>query len=428
MKVEDLILISIDDHVVEPPNMFDAHVPAKYKDQAPKNQKNEWGHDVWTFQGQAMGTVGLNAVVTWPKEEWGLDPTGFAEMRPGAYDIHERVRDMNRNGIFQSMCFPSFAGFSGRYFQQAEDQDLSLVMLSAYNDWHIDEWCAAYPGRFIPLAIVPVWNQKAMVAEVRRVAAQGCRAITMPELPHIQGLPSYHDLEYWGPLFDVCSELGVVMCLHIGQGFAAINMAPGAPIDNMIILATQVSTLAAQDLLWGGAFFKYPDLKIAWSEAGIGWIPFYLDRCDRHYTNQVWLGHDLKGKMPSEIFREHSLACYVTDPTALKVRHEIGMDIIAWECDYPHSDSIWPDAPEFLINEFNGAGLTDAEMNKITLTDAEMNKITWENTARFFDLDPFSIIKKEQSSVGALRALATDVDTTVRSRKEWRQRFELANS
>jgi predicted TIM-barrel fold metal-dependent hydrolase len=418
MKVEDLILISIDDHVVEPPNMFDAHVPAKYKDQAPKNQKNEWGHDVWTFQGQAMGTVGLNAVVTWPKEEWGLDPTGFAEMRPGAYDIHERVRDMNRNGIFQSMCFPSFAGFSGRYFQQAEDQDLSLVMLSAYNDWHIDEWCAAYPGRFIPLAIVPVWNQKAMVAEVRRVAAKGCRAITMPELPHIQGLPSYHDLEYWGPLFDVCSELGVVMCLHIGQGFAAINMAPGAPIDNMIILATQVSTLAAQDLLWGGAFFKYPDLKIAWSEAGIGWIPFYLDRCDRHYTNQVWLGHDLKGKMPSEIFREHSLACYVTDPTALKVRHEIGMDIIAWECDYPHSDSIWPDAPEFLINEFNGAGLTDAEMNKIT----------WENTARFFDLDPFSIIKKEQSSVGALRGLATDVDTTVRSRKEWRQRFELANS
>jgi predicted TIM-barrel fold metal-dependent hydrolase len=208
------------------------------------------------------------------------------------------------------------------------------------------------------------------------------------------------------------------MCLHIGQGFAAINMAPGAPIDNMIILATQVSTLAAQDLLWGGAFFKYPDLKIAWSEAGIGWIPFYLDRCDRHYTNQVWLGHDLKGKMPSEIFREHSLACYVTDPTALKVRHEIGMDIIAWECDYPHSDSIWPDAPEFLINEFNGAGLTDAEMNKIT----------WENTARFFDLDPFSIIKKEQSSVGALRALATDVDTTVRSRNEWRQRFELANS
>ena len=418
MNVEDLILISIDDHIVEPSNMFDAHVPAKYKDQAPKNTKNEWGHDVWSFQGQAMGTVGLNAVVTWPKEEWGLDPTGYAEMRPGAYDIHERVRDMNRNGIFQSMCFPSFAGFSGRYFQQAPDQELALIMLSAYNDWHIDEWCTAYPGRFIPLALVPVWDQKAMVQEVRRVAAKGCRAITMPELPHIQGLPSYHDLEYWGPLFDTCCELGVVMCMHIGQGFAAINGAPGAPIDNMIILATQVSTFAAQDLLWGGAFLKWPDLKVAWSEAGIGWIPFYLDRCDRHYQNQIWLGHDFKGKLPSEVFRDHSLACYVTDPTALKVRNEIGIDIIAWECDYPHSDSIWPDAPEFLIREFASAGMSDAEINKVT----------WENTARFFDFDPFATIKKDQSSVGALRAQAMDVDTSIRTKAEWRQRFELAHS
>ena len=418
MNVEDLILISIDDHIVEPSNMFDAHVPAKYKDQAPKNTKNEWGHDVWSFQGQAMGTVGLNAVVTWPKEEWGLDPTGYAEMRPGAYDIHERVRDMNRNGIFQSMCFPSFAGFSGRYFQQAPDQELALIMLSAYNDWHIDEWCTAYPGRFIPLALVPVWDQKAMVQEVRRVAAKGCRAITMPELPHIQGLPSYHDLEYWGPLFDTCCELGVVMCMHIGQGFAAINGAPGAPIDNMIILATQVSTFAAQDLLWGGAFLRWPDLKVAWSEAGIGWIPFYLDRCDRHYQNQIWLGHDFKGKLPSEVFRDHSLACYVTDPTALKVRNEIGIDIIAWECDYPHSDSIWPDAPEFLIREFASAGMSDAEINKVT----------WENTARFFDFDPFATIKKDQSSVGALRAQAMDVDTSIRTKAEWRQRFELAHS
>ncbi len=84
------------------------------------------------------------------------------------------------------------------------------------------------------------------------------------------------------------------MCLHIGQGFNAITTPPEAPIDNLIILATQVSALAAQDLLWGGAMHNYPDLKIAWSEAGIGWIPFYLDRCDRHYVNQRWLGSRLR--------------------------------------------------------------------------------------------------------------------------------------
>src|SRR6201996_6802370 len=235
VKAEDMILVSIDDHVIEPRDMFDNHVPAKYKNEAPKSIMDENGYENWWFQGVASQSGSLNAVVGWPNEEWGMNPTTFAEMRPGSYDIHERVRDMNRNGILASMCFPSFAGFSARFFQEAKDPDLALIMLKAYNDWHIDEWCTAYPGRFIPLAIVPVWDPKQAVAEVRRVAAKGCRAVTMPELPHIQGLPSYHDMEYWGEFFQVCSELQVVMCLHIGQGFGAINSAPAAPIDNLII-------------------------------------------------------------------------------------------------------------------------------------------------------------------------------------------------
>jgi predicted TIM-barrel fold metal-dependent hydrolase len=416
MRVEDLILVSIDDHVIEPRDMFDNHVPARYRDEAPKSVMDESGFENWWFQGHASTSSSLNAVVGWPNEEWGMNPSTFSEMRPGCYDIHQRVRDMNRNGILASMCFPSFAGFSARFFQEASDHDLALIMLKAYNDWHIDEWAASYPGRFIPLAIAPVWDPAALADEVRRVARKGCRAVTMPELPHLQGLPSYHDLDYWDPFFRAVSEEGIVMCLHIGQGFAAINSAPGAPIDNLIILATQVSTLAAQDLLWGGAFHKYPDLKVAWSEAGIGWIPFYLNRCDRHYTNQRWLRHDFGGKLPSDIFREHSLACYVTDPTALKVRQDIGVDIIAWECDYPHSDSIFPDAPEFVLNEMQQAGVSDAEIDKIT----------WQNSCRYFGWDPFTHISKSDANVAALRGRSPDVDTTIRSKHEWRQRYEAA--
>jgi predicted TIM-barrel fold metal-dependent hydrolase len=413
MRIDDMILISIDDHVIEPRDMFDRHVPEKYRDAAPKIVANSAGMEQWVFQGVTAGSMGLNAVVTWPKEEWGMDPTTFAEMRPGAYDVNERIRDMNRNGIFASMCFPTFAGFSAGTFGRAADKDLSLVMLQAYNDWHIDEWVASYPGRFIPLAIGPGWDSAAMAAEIRRVAKKGCTAMTMPELPHIEGLPSYHDLDYWGPVFQALSDEQVVMCLHIGQGFAAISTAPDAPIDNMIILATQVSAFAAQDLLWGPAFRTYPDLKVAWSEAGIGWIPFFLDRCDRHYKNQRWLGHDFGDKLPSDIFRDHSLACYVSDPVALKVRSDIGIDIIAWECDYPHSDSIWPDAPETVMREMEGAGATDDEIHKIT----------WQNTARHFRFDPFAYTAREAATVGALRAQATDVDTTVRSRHEWAERY-----
>ena len=412
MNIDDMILVSIDDHVVEPPDMFDDHVPARWADQAPKVVHGEDGTDRWMFQGRETGMVGLNAVVSWPPEEWGLDPAGFAEMRPGAYDVDERVRDMDRNGILASMCFPTFAGFSGGHLGSGRDE-LSRVMIQAYNDWHIDTFAASHPGRFIPLAITPTWDPQLMVEEIRRVAAKGARGVALPELPHIEGLPSYHDLDHWGPVFEALSDTGVVMCLHIGQGFAAINGAPDGPIDNFIILATQVSTIAAQDLLWGPAFRTYPDLKVAWSEAGIGWIPFYLDRCDRHYTNQRWLDRDFGGKLPSEVFREHSLACFVSDPVALKVRHDIGIDVIAWECDYPHSDSIWPDAPESIHGELVGAGASDADIDQIT----------WQNSSRFFDWDPFATIDRADASVGALRARATDVDTSVRTRREWAARY-----
>ena len=418
MQAEDLILVRIDDHVIEPRDMFDRHVPARWKDEAPKSVMGDDGIESWVFQGVASGSSGLNAVVTWPKEEWGMDPSTYSEMRPGAYDIHERVRDMNHNGILSSMCFPSFAGFNARFFYEAKDHDLALIMLKAYNDWHIDEWCTAYPGRFIPLGIAPVWDPNELADEIRRLSSKGCKAVTMPELPHLMGLPSYHDMDYWGPFFQTVCDEQVVMCLHIGQGFSAIQSAPAAPIDNLIILATQVSAIAAQDLLWGPAFHQYPDLKVAWSEAGIGWIPFYLNRCDRHYTNQRWLDHDFGDKLPSDIFRDHSLACFVTDPTALKVRHDIGMDIIAWECDFPHSDSIFPGAPEYILDEMQQAGCSDAEMNQIT----------WQNTCRFFDIDPFRDIPREQASVGALRALSPDVDTTIRSRHEWRRLYESRQS
>jgi hypothetical protein len=100
------------------------------------------------------------------------------------------------------------------------------------------------------------------------------------------------------------------------------------------------------------------------------------------------------------------------------VRHDIGLEIIAWECDYPHSDSIWPNAPEFVLEEMNAAGVPDHEINMIT----------WENTCRFFGWDAFKHISKKDATVGALRALSPDVDTTIRSKHEWRELYEATRS
>src|ERR1035438_3684593 len=128
MQMDDMILVSIDDHMVEPPDMFKNHVPEKWLDQAPKIARNESGADEWVFQGETTSTpFGMAATVGWPSEEWGFTPATLAEMRPGCFDVHERVRDMNANGVLASMNFPTMAGFNARPFNEAPDKGLSLV-------------------------------------------------------------------------------------------------------------------------------------------------------------------------------------------------------------------------------------------------------------------------------------------------------------
>ncbi len=298
---------------------------------------------------------------------------------PDCFDVHERVRDMNVNGVLASMCFPTMAGFNARTFTEVADKEVSLVMLRAYNDWHIDEWCAAYPGRFIPLGIVPMWDIDLAVAEVHRIAAKGCRSISFLEAPHSQGFPSFLS-GHWDPMLEALVDHNMVLSLHIGGAQGLIGLAPEAPIDHHIVIPSQITMLTAQDLLFGPTLRKFPGLRVALSEGGIGWIPFYLDRVDRHFQNQSWIGNSFgEGKLPSDVFREHVLACYITDPSGLKLRNEIGIDTIAWECDYPHTDTTWPESPEFAWREFQDAGCTDAEIDKIT----------WANACRFFDWDPF---------------------------------------
>jgi predicted TIM-barrel fold metal-dependent hydrolase len=418
MRMDDMILVSIDDHMIEPPDMYKNHVPAKWADQVPKVVRNEHGMDEWVFQGDRTSTTfGMAATVGWPREEWGFNPGSYSELRPGCFDVHARVRDMNANGVLASMNFPTMAGFNARTFTEARDKEIALVMLQAYNDWAIDEWCGAYPGRFIPLGLVPMWDVDLAAEEVHRVARKGCRSISFLETPHVQGFPSFLS-GYWDPMLQAISDENMVLSLHIGAGFEVIRRPPEAPVDHLMVLACQISAITAQDLLFGPTLRRFPDLRVALSEGGIGWIPFYFDRIDRHFQNQSWLhgGDDFGGKLPSEVFRDHILACYITDPSGLLLRDRIGMDNIAWECDYPHTDTTWPESPEFAWRELNDAGCEGDEIHKIT----------WQNACRFFDWDPFAHTDKVQASVGALRALAGDVDTTRMSRAEWRKRNEAA--
>ena len=402
MNADDLILISVDDHLVEPPNLFDNHIPAQFRADAPRVIRKPNGSDVWMFNGTEIPNVGLNAVAGRPKQEYGIEPTAFDEMRPGCWDIDERIKDMNAGGVLGSMCFPSFPGFSGRLFASAADKDLALAVIRAYNDWHVDEWCGAYPGRFIPMGIIPLWDPQVAGHEVRRLAAKGVHSISFTENPATLGYPSFHN-DHWDPLWEACSDNAVVVSIHLGSSGKLAITAADAPIDVMITLQPMNICQAAADLLWSRVPKHFPDIRFALSEGGTGWIPYFLDRLDRTYEmHHLWTGQNFGDRLPSDVFRQHFLTCFISDPVGIQLRHLIGIDNIAWECDYPHSDSSWPSAPEELAAAAAG------------VPDSDLLKIGYQNAMKWYSFDPFRHRSLAQSTVGALRAEAGDHDVVIR--------------
>ena len=397
MRPEDFILVSVDDHVVEPPTMFDNHLPDKWKEFAPKSVRDEErGIDVWTYEGNVIPNIGLNAVAGRPPEEYNIEPTSYDGIRDGCYDIHERVKDMNRNGVLGSMCFPSFVQFCGQLFSKADDLDMALNMVRAYNDWHIDEWCGTYPGRFIPLSIPPIWDPQLMADEVRRVAKKGCRAVTFSESPAKLGWPHVFG-DHWDPFFAACEDEGTVIALHIGSSSTMLALEPGAPIDVMITLTPLNTMHAATDLLWSSVLRRFPNLQFALSEGGTGWLPYWLERIDYVYQqHRFWTGQDFGDQLPSQVAKDHFSFCFISDAAGVAQRDAIGVDSMTWECDYPHSDSTWPNSPESVAKQLEG------------LSDEVVNKFTHENAIRIYQFDPFAFRPKEQCTVGALRAEVND--------------------
>ena len=334
LDINDLILISVDDHIIEPPDLFVHHLAAKYQDRAPKLVRNDEGSDVWTFGEVVMETAALNAVAGRPKEEYGLEPQSLDEVRPGCYEVNERVKDMDAGGVLASMNFPSFPTFTARVFA-SDDPDLSLALVRAYNDWHIDEWCGAHPGRFIPMAVPVIWDPQQTADEIRRTAAKGCHSLSFTENPAALGYPSFHD-EYWDPVWRACCDTGTVLSIHLGSSGRLSIPAVDSPPDVMITLQPMNIQSAAADLLWSRVLKNFPELRVALSEGGTGWIPYFLDRVDRTYEmHHAWTLQDFGGRLPSEVFREHFLTCFISDPVGVELRDRIGTDNMAWEADYP---------------------------------------------------------------------------------------------
>ena len=286
---------------------------------------------------------GANAVAGRRPETVTPEPYRFEQMRPGCWDIDARVKDMDINGVWASLNFPSMiTGFSGRVYSSAKDKDLGLAVTKAFNDWVYECWWQPYPERIIPLGITYLADPDAAAAEVRRNADRGFRSLTLPERPHRIGLPSIFT-DYWDPVLTACQETDTVISLHVGSSGLPSDFAPEAKSPGLSAsLFGQLSLTACAEWIWSGVPARFPGIKIALSEGGIGWVAMLLDRLETIHQRSGY-GKDYPGDLtPAETLRRNFWFCTIDDPKTIVTRGAIGVENIMVEVDYPHGDSTWP--------------------------------------------------------------------------------------
>ena len=361
------MIVSVDDHVVEPPHVWETWLPAKYRDRGPKVERRGIGAmkhigggayeqeftddgqqaDCWVFEDLVYIHTRHVAAVGYSRDEMTMTPMTYDEMRPGCYDPKARVEDMLMNHVDVSLCFPTFPRFCGQTFTEAKDRELGEACVYAYNDWMVEEWCGESDGHLVPLCIIPLWDAELAAKEVRRNAARGVHAVCFSEIPPHLGLPSIHT-GYWDPLFQACEETDTVVCMHIGSSSRMPATSPDAPVAVAASLSFNNSMASLSDFLFSGVLVRFPNLKLAYSEGQIGWLPYILERVDDVWSeHRAWGGvADLIPEPPSTYYYRQVYGCFFRDQHGLNSLDVIGVDNVTFETDYPHTDSTWPHTKE----------------------------------------------------------------------------------
>jgi predicted TIM-barrel fold metal-dependent hydrolase len=382
-------IVSVDDHVVEPAHVWERWLPAKLHDKAPRVERRGIGTmrhvgggtyeqsfdpdgpqaDCWVYEDLVYIHKRHVAAVGFDRDDMTMSPMTYDEMRPGCYEPKARVDDMELNWVEASLSFPSFPRFCGQTFLEAKDRELAEACVYAYNDWMVDEWCGDSGGRLIPLPIIPLWDAELAAAEVRRNAERGAHAVCFSEIPAVLGLPSIHTGE-WDPFFAACAETRTVVCMHIGSSSKMPATSADAPVAVAATLSFGNAMSSLTDFLFSGVLVRFPDLKLAYSEGQIGWIPYILERAD-----DVWLEHrawggvrDIVPEPPSTYYYRQVFGCFFRDRHGIESLQTVGVDNTTFETDYPHTDSTWPHTKK--VAQELMAGLPDDVVYKLVRGNA----------------------------------------------------------
>ena len=382
-------MISVDDHVMEPKELWQEQLPASLRERGPRTVREKvklsfkGGHygfernaedgqwcDVWLFDDLVTPTGLLHAPAGVPRDEQRNIPAVYEDFRNGTWDQTARLADMDLNHVDAAINYPNiFPRFAGQGFLERSDKELALACLRIYNDWMIDDWCAgAGKGRLIPLTLVPLWDPALAAEEVRRCAAKGSYAIAFSENVAKLGQPSLYT-GAWDVLWEACQETDTSVSMHIGSSSSMPTTSDDAPLATSMSMYAQNAQGSLCDWVFSGSLERFPDITIAYAESQVGWMPFQLERMDA-----VW--RDGRGDvdhvktLPSEQVKGRVYGCVFDDLHGLINRDAVGTDHILWETDYPHSDGTFPHSRKIAHELFTAAGMNAQECRMVLRSNA----------------------------------------------------------
>ena len=384
-------VISADSHLDINPDLWTHHVPAKFRDQAPRVVRLENGADAITIGDGRPSQVGFVIhIADVPRSELHKQVLTF-ETASGAGTPERRLREQDQDGVDAEILFSRV-----QMFRRAKDAEAFLALNRAYNEYLVEEYQAAAPNRLFPLGVIPTSGTDDAVRELEYCARAGFKGVLLDRFPSGKGFPTPDDDRFWSASID----LNMPISHHTNAGstrMAAVNEPTFAytkgvggdgeegslgsdPMRHWYFRFCGDAACAPLQMAFAGVWDRFPKLQIYWAETMIGWLKYALRQIDDHYERYKYMAEDLYGideleRQPSDYFKEHCLWGFLSDPTGVADRNAIGVDRLMWGSDFAHAASDWPHSREVIERDF------------VSVPGDERHLMLAGNAMRFFHLD-----------------------------------------
>lgn len=383
--------ISADSHLEIRPDRYAERVPEKFRDRAPKVITLEDGTLAVLQEGQPLERLISNISCGVPYEErrpFDPLPGEHYETSPGTGSPAQRLAEQEKDGVDAEVLFHGNVGPS--FWRGIRNDEAHKAVVRAYNDWLAEEYCSFAPERLIGVGVIPITNIDDAVGELVHCAKIGLKAVALDHFPAGNPYPTQEDDRFWAAVVD----LNMALTIHVefgfprrGRGQSAAATAPAFKYPRKTDPEHHVPDIVERfnkygfrgsrqvvQMIWVGAFERFPKLSIYVAEVQIGWVPNWMDQLDNEYGRQQYWAERVLGlprlkRMPSEIAREHCYWGFNRNPVGVRIaRQELDIDKLMWASDFPHLESDWPNSQKVIAENF--AKSTEDEIWKMTVGNA----------------------------------------------------------